>query len=108
MSLSQALGTAVAGLRTTQTGLALVSANVANAQTPGYVKKTLNQEASTASGAGVSVRVSGIKRELDQYIQRQLRAETSGGTYAELRSQFYQRLQQVYGDPGSASSLETT
>jgi flagellar hook-associated protein 1 FlgK len=107
MSLTQAMNTAVAGLRTTQSALALVSANVANAETPGYIRKTLDQTTTSAGAAGVSVRVSGINRVLDQYLQRQLRVETSGGSYASLRSTFYSRLQSVFGDPGSASSLET-
>jgi flagellar hook-associated protein 1 FlgK len=107
MSLSQALGTAVAGLRTTQAGLALISGNVANAETPGYVKRSLNQTTISTGATGSSVRVEGVTRQLDQYIQRQLRTETSGGAYADLRSQFYSRLQQVYGDPGSATALET-
>jgi flagellar hook-associated protein 1 FlgK len=107
MSLAQALSTAVSGLRVSQAGMALVASNVANAETPGYVRKTMDQVATSASGTGVSVRVSAINRELDQYIQRQLRTETSGGAYADLRASFYQRLQQLYGDPGSATSLET-
>src|SRR3989304_2671724 len=37
MGLSQALSAAAAGLRVTQAGLSLVAANVANAETPGYV-----------------------------------------------------------------------
>ncbi len=107
MSLSQALASAVSGLRTTQTGISLVAANVANAQTPGYIRKTLNQTTTAAGGAGVSVRVAGINREIEQFVQRQLRTETSGGGYADLRADFYKRLQVIYGDPGSASTLET-
>ena len=45
MSLSQALTTAVSGLRATQIGLALVSDNIANQETPGYIRKTSNQAA---------------------------------------------------------------
>ena len=41
------------------------------------------------------------------YLQRQLRVETAGGAYADLRANFYQRLQQIYGEPGSDSALET-
>ena len=107
MSLAQALATAVSGLRASQSGLTIVAGNVANAQTPGYVRKTVNQVATSAGDLGTSVRISAINRELDFYIQRQLRTESSGGAYADLRAGFYQRLQQVYGDPGSATSLET-
>jgi flagellar hook-associated protein 1 FlgK len=105
MSLTQALNTSLSGLRATQAGLSLIAANVANAQTPGYVRKTLQLAASTAGGD--SVRIIGINRELDQYLQRQLRVETSGGSYADLRAQFYQRLQAIYGEPGSVSALAT-
>jgi flagellar hook-associated protein 1 FlgK len=107
MSLAQALSTAVSGLRASQAGLAIVAANVANAETPGYVRKTTVQVATAAGDLGVSVRIAAVNRELDQYVQRQLRTETSGGAYADLRAQFYQRLQQVYGNPGSAAALET-
>jgi flagellar hook-associated protein 1 FlgK len=107
MSLTQALSTSTAGLRTTQAALALIASNVANAETPGYVRKTMSQQTSSAGSNGVSVRVGDITREFDQYIQRQLRVETAGGSYADMRSQFYSRLQQVYGTPGSDSALET-
>jgi flagellar hook-associated protein 1 FlgK len=97
----------MSGLRATQAGLSIVAANVANAETPGYVRKTPNQVTTSAGEFSVGVRVAGIQRELDQYVQRQLQVETSGGTYAGLRSEFYQRLQQIYGQPGSDSALET-
>ena len=43
MGLTQALQTSVTGLRATQAGLSLIASNVANAQTPGYVRKTLQR-----------------------------------------------------------------
>jgi flagellar hook-associated protein 1 FlgK len=107
MSLSQALNTSTAGLRTTQAALALVAANVANAETPGYVRKTLVQQTTAAGSNGVSVRVGAINRELDVYLQRQLRTEAAGGSYATLRANFYLRLQQLYGEPGADATLET-
>ena len=107
MSLSQALATAVNGLRVTQTGMSIVSANVANADTPGYVRKTAVQVASSAGDFGTGVRVVAVNRELDQYVQRQMRVESSGASYADLRAQFYDRLQSAFGAPGSASTLES-
>ena len=107
MSLSQALNAAVSGMRTTQTGLALVAGNVANADTPGYVRKTLDQVAVAAGEVGIGVRAAGIDRQLDTYVQRQLQVESTGGSYADLRADFYQRLQQIYGQPGGDNALET-
>src|SRR5262245_41448454 len=107
MSLTQALSAAMSGLRATQSGLALVGGNVANAETPGYVRKTQTQVAIAAGDVGIGVRVTGIDRQLDLYVQRQLQTETSGGAYAGLRADFYSRLQQIYGQPGSDTALET-
>ena len=56
MGLSQALISAISGLNANQSSLALVSANVANAGTAGYVRKTSNLVAVSGSGTGVSVR----------------------------------------------------
>jgi flagellar hook-associated protein 1 len=103
MSLSQALATAVTGLRAAQVGLSIVADNVANAETQGYLRKTPVVRAISTGG----VHVDSINRQLDQYIQRQLRAESSGAGYADLRAQFYSRLQSIYGVPGSAAALET-
>lgn len=107
MSLSQALATATAGLRVTQSALSLTAANVANAETPGYIRKTVTPATTSAGGSAIGVRIGEITRELDKYLQRQLRTETSGGAYADLRAQFYSRLQRVFGEPGSESALET-
>src|SRR5262245_7373073 len=107
MSLTQALATAVSGLRVNQAGLSIVAANVANAETPGWVRKTATQIPVVAGKVGTGVRISAINRELDQFIQRQMRVESSGASYAGLRAEFYDRLQTIYGQPGAASTLET-
>ncbi|HEX3994739.1 MAG TPA: flagellar basal body protein, partial [Acetobacteraceae bacterium] len=79
MGLTQALATSASGLRVVQAGISLVSSNVANAQTPGYVRKTLVTQ-STAAGQGtIGVQATGVQRELSQYVQAQYRTESAGG-----------------------------
>jgi flagellar hook-associated protein 1 FlgK len=106
MSLGQALATAMSGLRVTQASLALVSSNVANAESPGYVRKSLNQITGVTGDFGSSVRINGVNRELDQYLQTQIRTEISGATYANVRSTYLANLQSVYGDPDSSGTIE--
>jgi flagellar hook-associated protein 1 FlgK len=97
----------MSGLRANQIALGLVSSNVANAETPGYIKKTSNQVAVSSGEFGSSVRVAGVNRELDVYLQRQLRTEIAGAAYAGLRSEVLDQLQSIYGTPGSAGTLES-
>jgi flagellar hook-associated protein 1 FlgK len=106
MGLSQALATAMSGLRATQASLSLVSSNVANAETPGYVKKTVNQVAGVTGDYGSSVLLKGVNRELDQYLQTQIRTEASGAAYADIRSTYLANLQNVYGNPGDTGTIE--
>src|SRR5665647_3498360 len=107
MSLSQALSAAISGLKVNQSALSLVAANVANANTPGYTRKTLTQAETAGNDTGISVTATAIHRELDTYVQRQLRVENSGASYADSRSQMFEQLQDIYGQSGSANTLET-
>ena len=106
MGLSQALSTAMSGLRATQASIALVGSNVANAETPGYVRKTVIQVAGMTGDYGSSVLLNGVDRQLDQYLQTQLRTETSGAAYADIRSTYLQNLQNVYGNPSETGTIE--
>jgi len=106
MGLEQTLSTTLAGLRATQAGLSVVAGNVANAQTPGYIAKQATQVETSTGEGGNSVQVTSINRLLDTFVQNQLWTENAGGGYADLRGNFYQQLQQVYGQPGSTTSLD--
>jgi flagellar hook-associated protein 1 len=101
MGLSQALSIAMSGLRANQAALSLVSSNAANVETPGYIRKTTNV-IDTSHG----VRTIGVNRELDTYVQNQLRTELSGSGYATTKSTFLDNLQGIYGDPTGDGTLE--
>src|SRR6266568_2423204 len=102
MSLGSALAIAMSGLRANQAALAIVSSNIANAQTSGYVTQRINQVETLTGDTGASVSVTGVNRELDQFIQAQLRSETSGGAYADQMASVLTQLQSVYGTLESA------
>jgi flagellar hook-associated protein 1 len=107
MGLSSALATAMSGLRANQAALSITSSNIANAQTPGYVVQSPNQVEVATGGFGSSVQVTGVNRELDVFVQNQLRTETSGAGYADQTSNILGQLQSVYGTPGGVGTLET-
>jgi flagellar hook-associated protein 1 len=108
MSLGSSLATAMSGLRANQAALSIVSSNIANAQTPGYIAQNVNQVELSSGGIGDGVQVTGVNRQLDLFVQSQLRTETSGGAYADQTANILTQLQSVYGTPGSAGTLETS
>jgi flagellar hook-associated protein 1 len=107
MGLSAALATAMSGLRANQAALSITSGNIANAQTPGYVTETANQTELATGTGGTTVQVNGATRDLDVFVQKQLRTETAGEGFADQTSNILSQLQGLYGTPGSTGTLET-
>src|SRR5215475_12022152 len=108
MGLSSALATAMSGLRANQAALSIISSNIANAQTPGYVNQNPNQIEVSSGTYGATVSTTGVNRQLDLFVQSQLRTETSGGAYADQVANILGQLQSVYGTPGGDGTLEST
>lgn len=107
MGLSSALASAMSGLRANQAALSIVSSNVANSQTPGYVVQTPNQIEVTTGDFGATAMTTGVSRELDSFVLNQLRTETGGSGYADQMANILKQLQNVYGTPGNSGTLET-
>ena len=105
MSLSNAISAALSGLKLTQAGVGLVADNIANAETPGHVRKSVLQSGAASNAGGVQL--LGVTRELDIFVQRQLRAELAGASYAGKVNDYYQRIAQIYGQPGGLNALDT-
>jgi flagellar hook-associated protein 1 FlgK len=106
MGLSSALASAMSGLRANQAALSIVSSNVANSQTPGYVAQTPNQIEVTTGDFGATAKTTGVSRDIDSYVQNQLRTETGGSGYADQMANILKQLQSVYGTPGNSGTLE--
>jgi flagellar hook-associated protein 1 len=105
MSLN-ALSTASAGLAATQAAINVVSQNVANAGTAGYVKRTVSTIASGPNNSGVAT--GAISRSFDAAALKQLRLETSGAAYTSTKADIASQLDALYGVPGSSASLDGT
>ena len=103
MSLN-ALNTASAGLRLTQAQIGIVSQNVANAGTVGYVKRTLDSVTTGPGNSGVATGTVG--RTLDAAALKQLRLETSGAAYTALNSAVLTQVDKLYGTPGDSNALD--
>ncbi|WP_027548401.1 flagellar hook-associated protein FlgK [Bradyrhizobium sp. WSM2254] len=108
MGLSSALASAMSGLRANQAALSIVSSNVANSQTPGYIVQTPNQIEVTTGDFGSTAMTTGVSRELDSFVLNQLRTETGGSGYADQMANILKQLQNVYGTPGNSGTLETS
>ena len=107
MGIIQAMYTANSGMATAQSGLELVSLNIANADTPGYSKKyqeVTNLVLGTTGGGVLELEPS---REVDSFLQREVRQSTSLLAASEVKEQFLNRVDTFLGIPGEANALDT-
>lgn len=107
MGLSTALGSAVSGLRANQAQMDIVADNVANADTPGFTRKSVDLIAAVAGERSAGVRVGQIQREFDAALQRQIRTETAGAAYAAVKKDFLFSATQIFGTPGSDAAIDS-
>ena len=99
MSLTAVLKTANSGLVASQVGLRAVSDNIANVNTAGYVRKTVDQQQLVVGGRGMGVEVSGVKRVTDQYLQLASLSSASEAGRWEAVAQYMDNAQSLFGDP---------
>jgi flagellar hook-associated protein 1 len=107
MGIYSVLGTALQGLAVTSAGLEVVSRNVANADTPGYTKKTLGVTSLVVGGVATGVLAGDVKRQVDSLLQRQIRQENAGLGYVRILENYYGQIDQMYGEPGQSTAIDT-
>ncbi len=100
MSLNAIMNTASSGLQTAQTQLRVVSDNVSNVNTPGYVRKIAEQRTMTSQGMGSGVEVARIRLATDRFLQAASLNAGAESARMGVRHELYDRIQSLFGDPG--------
>ncbi len=105
MSLTSAVSTSAGGLNALTTWSEITSGNIANATTPGYVRKdAVLTSTSPASGGGVQV--SEIRREVDSSLDRMYRQASSAMAAQQTISDGIGEYTSILGNPGDPNSPE--
>ncbi len=101
------LGISVSGLQASQTGLNNAGNNIANVNTPGYSRKSVNfQEGVVGSAPGISnersytgVIVENIRRIRDLFLDNQIRQQNSNLGYNQAVSDLTIAMNDALGEP---------
>jgi flagellar hook-associated protein 1 FlgK len=100
--LGSVLLSGLSALRASQTGMGVASQNIANANTPGYVRAELTI---SPSSAGSGVEIGDVRRAADRFLATaSFIAEASNGA-ASARADILSRAQASFGDPTGDTSM---
>lgn len=98
MSISGTLATAKRALEAYSTAMQVAGDNIANANTPGYIRNVL--ELSTERPyqfgdliVGAGVKPSTVRQQIDQYLEARIHAANSDATGAIARENIYKQLE---------------
>jgi flagellar hook-associated protein 1 FlgK len=94
------MNTANSGLQAAQTQLRVISDNVSNVNTPGYVRKIAEQRTLTSQGMGTGVEVGRIRLATDRFLQAASLNAGAESARMGVRHELYDRIQSLFGDPG--------
>ena len=104
MTISSALTAALTGLTASSRAAAVVSSNIANADTDGYGVRRLSLSP-LVQGAGAGVRVIGVSRNVDPILLGERRGAEAAQGQADTRASFLTRIEALIGPPGDPGSL---
>lgn len=104
MTLNTVTLTAASGLFAAQTGLNTVSDNIANLNTPGYVRKVVDLNSQDIAGVGAGVLATGVTRAANQFLQNASLSASADAGQAGAVSDLLTQAQSLFGDPSSATS----
>ena len=108
MSISVSLGNALSGLYAARAALDTISANVANANTVGYARKTVDLSVrADAYGGGGGVEVRSIVRWTDAFLHDADVSASADRGRSEAYATMASELDAALGEPGSGRDLSS-
>jgi len=105
MSLTRALTNAYSGLSNSAFRADVTANNIANASTPGYVRRSVISAENTTGGAGNGVRTVGVERSQDIGVSRLRRDADASVGRADILANSYINFEREIGVPGESNSL---
>lgn len=100
MSLNSIMNIATSGMSTAQTQLRVISDNVSNINTPGYIRKIGDQQSVANQGIGAGVEIARIRLATDRFLQVASLNASSQSANQAVQYELYDSIQSLFGDPG--------
>lgn len=105
MSISSALNNANSGLAAAARRADIASSNLANALTPGYVRRELVVSERVIEGVGAGLKIAGVERANDPALTRERRLADGAAQYDRTVAAAHASFNDALGEPEDSYSL---
>jgi flagellar hook-associated protein 1 FlgK len=105
MSLNSIMNIGVSGLQTAQDQLHVVSDNIANVNTPGYIRKVATQTSVVTAGVGMGVQSGQVTLAADKFLQAASLKATSASSQSDVSYELLDQMQAQFGDITDTNNL---
>ncbi|WP_303830155.1 flagellar hook-associated protein FlgK [Asticcacaulis taihuensis] len=105
MSLGSIMNIGVSGLMTAQDQLHVVSDNIANLNTPGYIRKVSHQTSVVTAGVGMGVQSGQVTLAADKFLQAATLKASSISAQSDTSYELLDQMQAQFGDITDTNNL---
>lgn len=105
MSLTSAMNTALTGLAVSSRLADLTSTNIANAATPGYMRREAELTSVMLGGEGAGVTIAGINRDVSLFLLNERRSSEAAVSNQDTRATFLSRVETSLGTDSENSLM---
>ena len=105
MALLSGIQTALSGMKVAQNQLEIIGRNVANVDTEGYTRKTVQQNNLVLAGYNAGVKLGDVKRTVNQGLLRSFLSSNSLTTNLSAQNEYLSKTETLLGTPQGDNSL---
>ncbi len=105
MSLTGTLSTALSGLNAAQSSINSLSHNIVNANTEGFVRKTVSQSSVVLQDRGAGVQIDLTDRIADEFLVEEARRQATITGESVALEKYHSLTQDTFGNPSSGFDI---
>jgi flagellar hook-associated protein 1 FlgK len=105
MALNGIISSGLTAIQTNSAALRVTSDNIANINTPGYVRRVAQQQTLAPGGVLSGVQLSNVQRVVNDYLDKEVLSASGNSARYDVQSSIMDQLNAALGAPGDGNSI---
>jgi len=105
MALNGVISSGLTAIATNSAAMRVTSDNIANVNTPGYVRRVAQQSTLAPGGQLAGVQLSEVQRIVNAYLDKEVLTSNGNASRYTVQSSMMDQLNASLGEPGDGSSI---